>query len=129
MNLVKRVSYRLERFYSTPLMLALLLAAFGFFWLFNFSPLPISNNELIKLSSSEGLLDVRPFYSAAEAYSALTHYGAAGREFYLRFLAADFIFIPVYSLGFGLLMARVVRAVCGAGSPWQSEVVAFFETG
>jgi hypothetical protein len=39
---------------------------------------------------------------------------------YLRFLAADFIFIPVYGIGFALLMTRTIRAVCGAASPWLS---------
>ncbi len=91
---------------------ALLLAAVGFFWLFNFSSLPLSNPELAKLSGREGLLDLMFFYSAREALTALNHYGAAGRELYLRFLAADFIFIPVYSLGFALLMTRTIRTVC-----------------
>ncbi len=117
-NPIKRVSHWIVRLYSTPLMLALLLAAVGFSWLFNFSSLPLSNPELVKLSGHEGLLDLMPFYSAQEAFTALNHYGAAGRELYLRFLAADFIFIPVYSLGFALLMTRTSRAVCSEPTPW-----------
>lgn len=59
-----------------------------------------------------------PFYSAHEAFAALSHYGTVGRELYLRFLAADFVFIPVYSFGFGLLMTLTVRAVCSESTPW-----------
>lgn len=120
MKSLERISHRIDSLYSSRLMLALLLAAFGFFWLFNFSPLPLSNPELIKLSGHEGLLDSMPFYSAQEAYTALTHYGAEGRKLYLRFLAADFIFIPTYSLGFSLLMTRTIRAVCGNSGSWLS---------
>jgi hypothetical protein len=100
-------------------MLVLLLASVGFFWLFNFSALPLSNPELVKLSGHEGLLDLMPYYSAQEAFMALNHYGAAGRKLYMRFLAADFVFIPVYSLGFAFLMTRAVRAVCAEGTSWS----------
>ena len=117
-NPVKRLSHQIERLDSKPLMLALLLATAGFFWLFNFSSLPLSNPELEKLSAHEGLLDLMLYYSAQEAFTALNHYGTAGRELYLRFLAADFIFIPVYSLGFALLMTRTVRAVCSESTSW-----------
>jgi hypothetical protein len=116
MNAIKQISRWIDRRYSTPWMLILLLVVLGFFWLFNFSPLPISNSEFIKLSGHEGLLDAMPFYSAQEAYGALTHYGATGRKLYLKFLAADFLFILVYSLAFALLMTRTVRAVCGEGA-------------
>lgn len=131
-NLFKRASRWIEHFYSTPLMLALLLATVGFFWLFNFSPLPLSNPELVKLSGREGLLDLMPFYSAQEAFTALKHYGPAGRHLYLRFLAVDFIFIPVYSLGFALLMTRTIRGVCGEGGLWLSLnvlpfIIGFFD--
>ena len=34
------------------------------------------------------------------------------------FLAADFVFILVYSLGFAFLMTRAVRAVCTRGNSW-----------
>lgn len=117
-NPIKRASDWIVGLYSPPLMVALLAAAIGFLWLFNFAPLPLSNPELVKLSGREGLLDLMPFYSAHEAFTALTHYGAAGRDLYLRFLAADFIFIPIYSLGFALLITRTGRAVCRAPSPW-----------
>jgi len=88
-----------------------LLAFVGFFWLFNFSPLPLSNPELIKLSGQEGLLDLMPYYTAQEAFIALDHYGVAGRELYYRFLAADYIFIIVYSFGFAFLLTRAVRSL------------------
>jgi hypothetical protein len=99
-------------------MLVLLLASAEFFWLFNFSTLPLSNPELIKLSGREGLLDVMPYYSAQEAFSALSHYGAAGRALYLRFLAADFIFIFVYSFGFALLLTRALRSLGTNNNSW-----------
>jgi hypothetical protein len=117
-NPFKRVAQRIERHYSTPLMLVLLLASAGFFWLFNFSALPLSNPELVKLSGREGFLDLMPYYTARQAFVILGHYGAAGRELYLRFLAADFVFIPVYSLGIAFLMTRAVRAVCTQGNSW-----------
>jgi hypothetical protein len=117
-NPFKRAAQRIERHYSTPLTLVLLLASAGFFWLFNFSALPLSNPELVKLSGREGLLDLMPYYTAQEAYAILGHYGAAGRELYLRFLAADFVFILVYTFGFAFLMTRAVRAVCTHGNSW-----------
>ncbi|MBF0551377.1 MAG: hypothetical protein HQK60_12680 [Deltaproteobacteria bacterium] len=117
-NLIKGVSQWIERRYSTPLMLALFLVVFGFFWLFNFSSLPIANSEFVRLSGHEGLLDAMPFYSAQEAYTTLMHYGDAGRKLYLRFLATDFVFIPFYSLSFAFLMTQTIRAVCGAGTSW-----------
>lgn len=118
-NPIVRISHGIERLYSTSFMSALLIAFVGFFWLFNFSPLPLSNPELIKLSGHEGLLDLMPFYTAQEAYAAMSNYGPAGRELYLRFLRADFIFIPIYSLGFAFLMTRTVRAVCDERSAWS----------
>lgn len=125
-NPVKRVSHWIALRYSTPFMLALLLAAAGFFWLFNFSTLPLSNPELKKLSGYEGLLDLMPFYTAREALTALNRYGTSGRELYLRFLAVDFIFIPIYGLGFAFLVTRTVRAVCNDGSIWiQLNVLPF----
>ncbi|MBF0526303.1 MAG: hypothetical protein HQK56_14560 [Deltaproteobacteria bacterium] len=117
-NLIKGVSWWIESHYSASLMLALFLVVFGFFWLFNFSPLPFSNSEFVKLSGHEGLLDAMPFYSAQEAYTTLTHYGVAGRKLYLRFLATDFVFIPFYCLSFAFLMTQIIRAVCGPGTSW-----------
>lgn len=117
-NPFKRLAQWIERHYSTTLMLVLLLASAGFFWLFNFSALPLSNPELVKLSGREGLLDLLPYYTAQEAFVIIGHYGAAGRELYLRFLAADFVFILVYSLGFAFLMTRAFRAVCPRGNSW-----------
>jgi hypothetical protein len=114
-----RVTQWIERRYSTPLMLVLLLASAGFFWLFNFSALPLSNPELVKLSGREGLLDLMPYYTAQQAFVILGHYGLAGRELYFRFLAADFVFIPVYSLAFAFLMTRALRALCAESNSWS----------
>ena len=107
---LQRVSEWISRHYSMPWMLVLLLAAAGFFWLFNFSSLPISNRAMVKLSGHEGLLDLRLYYTAREAFTTLSHYGAAGREMYPKFFAADFVFIPIYSLGLAFLMTRFIRA-------------------
>jgi hypothetical protein len=106
----KRASDWIARRYSFSLMSVLLLAAGWFFWQFNFSSLPVSNRALVKLSGHDGLLDLRLYYTAQEAFTALSHYGEAGRGLYVKFLAADFIFIPIYSLGLGFLMTRLVRA-------------------
>ena len=47
-------------------MLSFFLIVFGFFWLFNFSHVPISNTQFIKMSGQEGLLDTMFFYSSQE---------------------------------------------------------------
>jgi len=39
-----------------------------FFWLFNFSALPLSDPEMKRVSGGEGLLDLRFYYSAQEAF-------------------------------------------------------------
>jgi len=104
---------------SAPLIALLLLAFVGGFWLFNLSSLPLSNPGLMRASGGEGLLDVRPFYTAGEAYAAMQHYGPAGRTLYRHFLAADGLFSLVYSLGFGLLFTRLLRALYGRHSPWM----------
>jgi len=115
---INRISLWISQRYSTSAIIILFIVVFGFFWLFNFSRLPISNSEFIKLSGQEGLLDTMLFYSSQEAYTALTHYGEEGRRLYLGFLAADFIFIIFYSVAFAFLMTMVVFSVCGKGSSW-----------
>lgn len=117
-KLFQTLSRKIANLYSTRVMLFLLLSASVFFWLFNFSHAAFSNPTLIKTSGGTGLLDVMPFYSAQEAFLILGHYGAQGRELYLKFIAADFIFIPCYSLGFSLLFTRVVRAIFGENDRW-----------
>lgn len=117
-KLFNKLSRGIESLYSARVMLFLLLSATVFFWLFNFSHVSFSNPSLIKISGGKGLLDVMPFYSAQEAFSMLGRYGAEGRELYLKFLAADFIFIPVYSLGFALLFTRSVRARFSENNNW-----------
>lgn len=117
-KLFKKLSRGIENLYSARVMLFLLLSATVFVWLFNFSHVPFSNPSLKKISGGEGLLDVLPFYSAQEAFSILGRYGTVGQELYLKFLAADFIFIPVYSLGFALLFTRAVRARFGENDTW-----------
>lgn len=117
-KLFRRLSREVADLYSARWTLILLLAVAAFFWLFNFSSVPFSNPSLVRISGGQGLLDLIPFYSAQEAYSILGRYGAQGRELYLKFLAADFIFIPVYSLGFALLFTRAVRAKFGESDDW-----------
>ena len=115
---MRQASLAVARLYSGPLLSILLLGTIGFSWLFNYSSLPFSNPELLKLSGGEGLLDLLPFYTAEKAFTALEHYGRAGRELYVRYLVADFIFIPFYSLGLALLMTRTVRAVWSDTDSW-----------
>ncbi len=123
------VSRWVRRLYSTRMMLALLLAVFGFFWLFSVSHFPLSNPELLKLSRREGLLDLMPFYTAQEAFMALSHYGQAGRELYLRFLAADFIFIPTYCFGLAFLITWISQAVGCERALWLKLNVLPFGVG
>jgi len=113
------ISRWIARHDSTRAMVLLLLAAGFFFWLFNFSSWPYSDPGLIRLSGGEGWLDLRPFYTAQQAFTAMGHYGEAGRALYRGFLATDFVFIPVYSLGFALLLTRLLRALTGEGSGWM----------
>lgn len=105
--------------YSLSRMLVLLLAAGGFFWMFNFSSWPISNRALKMLSGHEGLLDLMPYYSAQQAFTALGHYGVAGRQLYVKFLSADFVFIPIYSFGLAFLMTRILG---GGPTPDKSRL-------
>jgi hypothetical protein len=118
MNEIKKISFWIDYRYSSSLMLILFFVVLGFFWVFNFSPFPISNPEFIKLSGQEGLLDTMLFYSSQEAFAAMGHYGEEGRNLYMVFLSADFIFIIFYSFAFSFLMTVTVRSVCGHGSLW-----------
>ncbi len=112
-KLFTKLSREIAQLYSARLMLFLLLVVAVFFLLFNFSHFPFSNPSLVEISGGVGLLDVMPYYSAQEAFSLLDRYGTQGRELYLRFLVADFMFIPAYGLGFSLLFTRAVRARFG----------------
>lgn len=112
------VSATLARHYSPRLMGVLLLASAGFLGLFTFSASPLSNSELTRISGGEGFLDLKPFYSAQEAFTALGRYGTEGRKLYRRFLVADFAFPVAYGLGLAFLLTRTARAVGGNGTPW-----------
>ena len=87
--MLKQLSQFMSEIHSPYLMYLLFVVAGGFFWLFNFSdlPLPISNPQLVKIGGGEGLLDLKFFYTAQEAYAILTQYGEAGRA-YLRAVGA-----------------------------------------
>jgi hypothetical protein len=111
-----RLSSAVVRLYSLRLMVGLLICAAFFFWLFNFSALPLSDPEMKRISNGEGLLDLRLYYSAQEAFRTIESYGAEGRALYLRFLAADFIFVPIYGLAFALLFTRLAIALWGRAS-------------
>lgn len=117
-NFLNKLSDGVAKLYSACLMQILLITAVVFFWLFNFSHFSFSNPSLITISGGPGLLDVMPFYTAQEAHFMLGQYGVKGRELYLKFLAADFIFIPVYSFGFSLLFTRTVKAKFGENDYW-----------
>lgn len=117
--MIRKVSQWTEQRYSAPLLIVLLLGMLGFFWMFNFSSLPISNPELVKRSGGQGLLDATLFYSGEKAIAAMDHYGDAGRKLYKRFLVADSVFIIVYSLGIALLITRLTQAVNRKKTPWR----------
>ena len=119
--MLKRLSQFMYRNYSPYLLFALFMPVIGFFLLFNFSNfnMPISNPQLINISGGEGLLDLKFFYTAQEAYVSLTKYGEGGRALYKNFLAADFIFALCYGFGFSLLFTRVLRALDQSESRWM----------
>ncbi len=113
-----RISDAVARLYSRRLLIALFAGVAFFFWLFNFSTLPLSASELEKLSDGEDLLDVRLYYSATDAFRAMDRYGADGRALYLRFLAADVVFLVTYGLAFALLFSRFAMILFGPSTPW-----------
>jgi hypothetical protein len=118
LNIFKQVSYKVARLYSAWRLTLLLVIFTIFFWLFNFSSAQFSNPSLMKISGGAGLLDAMLFYTAQEAFVILGHYGIQGRELYPHFLAADFVFILVYSFAFSFLFTRFVRAKFGANNTW-----------
>lgn len=77
------------------------------------------NPALVKLSGREGLLDLKLYDTAQQAFTMLDRYGAVGRALCFRFLAAAVVFIPVYSLGFAFLLARILRKLCAVDSAWR----------
>lgn len=117
--MLNKLSNFIARRYSLRLMIGLFLGVAFFFWLFNFSTLPLSGPELKKVSNGEDLLDVRFYYSAQEAYRAMERYGVEGRALYLRFLAADFIFAPLYGFAFALLFTRLTSTLFPSSSNWR----------
>jgi len=116
--MLNKLSSLIARRYSLRLMITLFFAVAFFFWLFNFSTLPLSNPELKRIGNGGELLDTRSYYSAQEAFQAMERYGAEGRALYRRFLAADFIFAPTYGLAFALLFTRLAIALFGPSSSW-----------
>ena len=117
--MLNNLSNFIARLYSLRLLLSLLAAIAFFFWLFNFSTLPLSNPAL-KLAGNGGeLLDMRLYYSAQEAFREMDRYGARGRAVYLRFLSVDFLFALTYGLAFSLLLTRLTRALFGPASSWS----------
>ena len=113
MHFFKNLSQKVASLYGPRRLLVLLVSAATFVWLFNFSTVSFSNPSLIEASGHEGLLDLMPYYSGPEALAIIGRYGAVGRELYVQFLVADFIFVPIYSLGLALLFTRLLRAVFG----------------
>ncbi len=118
MSVIRRISCWIVRRYTTTWMIIFFLISFIFLWLFNVSLFPISNQELIKLSGHQGMLDRMFFYSAQDAFTALKNYGALGRKLYLAILFTDFFFIIVYNLAFSFLITAILLIICGNGSAW-----------
>lgn len=116
--MLARISNAIANQYSLRLMIVLFAGAGFFFWMFNLSSLPLSTAELGRLSNGEDLFDVRLYYSAQEAFRVMDRYGAKGRAWYLRFLAADFLFLAIYGFAFSLLFTRMAIAIFGPSSSW-----------
>ncbi len=77
--------------------------------------LPAGSARLRALSGGVGPLDVRPFYTPAQAYAALAAYGEAGRATYRTgALTADMAFPLAYALFLSLAVAWLCRR---AGDP------------
>jgi hypothetical protein len=118
LKIFNQFSHKVARLYSARRLTLLLVVFAIFFWLFNFSSAPFSNPSLMKISGGPGLLDAMLFYTAQEAFVILGQYGIQGRELYPHFLAADFVFILVYSFAFSFLFTRFVRAKFGENNTW-----------
>ena len=97
----------------------LLLICAGYFWVFNYSSLPISNPAVVATGCGEGLLDLRQYYNASAAYQALDCYGVTGRAIYKRFLLADTSFVFFYGAGFSLLLTRLLSMLTVQASRWR----------
>lgn len=117
--MIGKLSTVIARWYSTPVMICFLVLAFCLVWVFNFSSLPISNSELIKLSGGPGLLDLKFYYSGQEATTTLASYGEAGRAFYRNYLIFDFFFPVMYGFGLAWMLTLIARKAFGANSRWM----------
>jgi hypothetical protein len=82
--------------------------------LFNIAILPVAEARIKAGSGGVGPLDLRPGYSAAQAYAALTAYQDDGRTFYLLIeLTVDLIYPVIYSLFFSLTILYFLRRTPG----------------
>ena len=113
------LSRSLYRYASYRAIGGLMFCFVVFFLIFNFSTLPFSNPALQAAGCGEGLLDLKLYYTAHDAFQALGCYGTEGRAIYRHFLAADMIFIVIYGLGFALLLSRLLAATTGPESRWH----------
>ena len=76
-----------------------ILLLIGAYVLFNVGVLPVAAARIDAEGRQVGPLDLRFGYSPATAYAALSAYGAAGREAYLRIeLTVDVVYPVVYAL-------------------------------
>ncbi len=117
--MIRIASTTIARWYSTPVMVCCLILATVLLWVFNFSSLPISNSELIKLSGGQGLLDLKLYYSGHEATQILASYGDAGRAFYRNYLIFDFFFPLMYGFGLAWVLTLIARKAFGPNSRWM----------
>ncbi len=81
------------------------------------------------LSSPDGILDIRPFYSPSDALSTLERLGDDGRAAYRVFATADLGFIVVYT-AFLITWLRFLRVRKGFRSkavPWFGLVPGVFD--
>ena len=118
-DLFSAFSRSLYRHATRRKIVPLLLLFAAYFWVFNFSTLPFSNPSLMAAGCGEGLLDIRPFYTAVEAHRALDCYGPAGRSIYQHFLLVDMSFVFIYGFGFALLLSSLLAALTTPESRWR----------
>ena len=123
---------RLEHYATRRNILVLLVV----FLIFNVGILPIAGARIESYSGGVGPLDLRPAYTAEEAYTSLAAYGEEGRRFYLLVeLTVDLLYPVAYTLFFSLTIVYCLRQVLPAGHtlqraallPWVGMLADFVE--
>jgi hypothetical protein len=103
---------------------ALLLASAALMLAFHLPGTGVSQADLQQISGGEGLLDARPFYTAAQAQASLHAWGDEGRALVQRYLLADGFFILCYALGLSLWIHRLQPPARWAWLPFVPQWLA-----